>query len=221
MSFTKIFQTGDYDFLEWIILNYPPEEFASGCALTFAVYSEHDHILKQLLNTGIDINIRDTNGETCFALACKKSRCNVIEFLLDFPDLNVNRRLPDRHAPLYDVCETMPFDVIKKFIDHPNMNMSRLGYLPNRCKDVEVLKLFLARSDFNRNPRGKIYPVPLFLMMKWDDCEDAVEMFINDPSTDVNVRNYRNENAIDVAQRLENPKLVDIITACPRFDPSL
>jgi hypothetical protein len=74
--------------------------------------------LKQLHESGSLLNCCNKYGESLLHLACRRSRTNIVKFLLKEAKVNVNIRDDYRRTPLHDACWTAEpnFELVEMLI---------------------------------------------------------------------------------------------------------
>ncbi len=80
--------------------------------------------LKKFLNTGIDINCRNNQGDTPFLYAVRTHKNRLLEFLLKIPEVNVSAVDPNGNTSVIIAAKYKNIDLVKKLASHIDYDKS-------------------------------------------------------------------------------------------------
>ena len=91
--------------------------------VTKLVSPENLKVVKALFaNAAFDVNMPDPSGLTPMAWACKENKLDLVQVLLERPDLDVNKISQDRTA-LHFACEKGHFEIVKILLQNENIKV--------------------------------------------------------------------------------------------------
>jgi ankyrin repeat protein len=122
-----------------------------------AVKNNNIDKVKELLNSGIDVNIQDKHNWTPLHIACLNHQLANVKLLLSHPDININIKNKDGQTPLDKVCEhesEKSLKIIKLLLQRPELNINIKDELGNTTLHYcyynnvpNITKLLLTHPD--------------------------------------------------------------------------
>lgn len=82
--------------------------------------------LQKCLNSGVNINSRNTNGDTPFLYAVRTHKNRLLEFLLKIPEVNVNAVDFGGNTSVIIAAKYKNIDLIKRLINHIHYGQSNI-----------------------------------------------------------------------------------------------
>jgi len=156
--------------------------------------------IKELLDSGIDINIKYEKKSTLFYLftplhlACFYSNIDIIKLLLSYPDINVNIQDNNGNTPLHLPCsdELVNINVVELLLAHPDIDVNIQDKYENTplykaCynNNINIIRLLLAHPNINVNIKNKNEETPLYRACK-DNSIEITKLLLQHPNIDVN-----------------------------------
>lgn len=136
-------------------------------------------ILKFIIEK-VDVNKVNNNGDTGLMIACYNNKENIVDYLLNLPNININYiNVNNEVNALIVCCIEGNLNILKKLMSHPNTNIN--------CKTEYDLTLFLLSCQYN------------YL--------DIVDYFIS-INMSVNNVDFLNNNALIIACYEENLEII-------------
>jgi ankyrin repeat protein len=104
----------------------------------------------KLLNSGIDVNVKNFGEWTPLHIACINDRVKVVKLLLNHPDIDINAKNRYEQTPLHIACRDGYVEVVKVLLNHPDIDVNAIDEdewtpLHDACVRgrIEVVKLLL------------------------------------------------------------------------------
>jgi ankyrin repeat protein len=114
---------------------------------------KHNNIkkVKELINSGIDINIQDDNGKTALIIASFNGFEFMVDLLLQQPDIDVN--IQDNHgntALIYTSCTNTLYNVLKLLITQPDIDITIKNDMDHIFMDYILYDRFLKKYELQK-----------------------------------------------------------------------
>ncbi|OHT08253.1 hypothetical protein TRFO_23253 [Tritrichomonas foetus] len=108
---------------------------------------------------GINVNyIYSVSKETPIMIACLYSRLDIVKFLADIPECNLEHSMYNYRTPIFRAVEGQNFDIVKFLADEKHVNLSVIGMggenlLDIACEkeNVEIVKYLVNEKGFDIN----------------------------------------------------------------------
>ena len=88
--------------------------------LGYALDGDWDGI-KSELDKGVSVNYQDYDGYSALFWTCYEGHIDLVEKLLEQPDINVNVKTRHGGTPLYEACNKGHKEVVAKLLEHPDI----------------------------------------------------------------------------------------------------
>jgi ankyrin repeat protein len=168
-------------------------------ALQGAAHLGHVHLVKQLLKVdGIDLNFADSKLYIApLALAARSDHSDIVELLLDAPNIDPNVKDLSRASALLYACKRGHVSIVRKLLARDDVHVNTFGGIDGGMwnpltaalwkGDLEIIKLLLDRYDVDPNVSNHRTGTGLM-----EACEngnlDIVKLFLGRQRTEVNRR---------------------------------
>ena len=128
--------------------------------------------VKELLESGIDVNARNQFGDTPIQITCVGGYIEILKLLLSHPDIDVNARNDYGTTPLYKACNNKFIEIVKLLLAHPSIDVNlekENGFTPLllsiHAKSFDISKLLLdhPKIDVNKTDAQKTW-TPILLI---------------------------------------------------------
>ena len=174
-----------------------------------------DHVVKYLLSSGADINLRDDDGQSPLFVASKYGLCDVVKYLL-ISGADINLCDDDGESPLFVASQKGEYDVVKCLLSSgAEINLrNKRGQSPlfvaSKYGLCDVVKyLFSSDADINlRDNRGQS---ALFVASEEGQC-DVVKCLLSSDA-DINLNNEDGQSPLFVASSFGYYNIVILLTA--------
>ena len=131
--------------------------------LSKAVSNSDIEMIKYLLNFDfIDINEKDSIGETSLHKCAIKNNIESIRFLLSFSEIDVNPTSNSKATPLHHAARLGNAEIVKILLDRPEIKPDeedKYSFTPFlyavASGSIETVKLFITRKDIRFNHESK------------------------------------------------------------------
>jgi len=112
--------------------HYPNQQSLSAeCSITDGLFSAAQigcmESVKSLVKTQSDINKLSKIGITSLVIACQYNHYQVVEYLIEQPEINVNNALSyGKTTALYLACQLGHIQVVNALLKHPNIDAAKM-----------------------------------------------------------------------------------------------
>lgn len=130
-----------------------------GELLEEAIYHNNAQVVALLLAAGIDVNMKDSDGQTPLLLACQKKQAfNIVALLLAVKNIDVNLSDNNGVTPLHTSCGRGYEDIVRLLLTTPNIKVNITDHngstpLHVACykgyKDIVKILLAIPHIDIN------------------------------------------------------------------------
>lgn len=169
----------------------------------FCTLNDKHNLINTLENTDTDPNLKTFFGTTALDLACKYKHYDLVKLLLEHKNIILNKQsdsdvksLMSCVTPFYQVCYDGNIEIVKLFIDHPNLCPSREAAIlaaaeSKSINKYKIIKMLIDDGRFDPNYCGNIVG-PLHMACITNDVE-LFNILINECTTiDINLKKYFN-----------------------------
>ncbi|XP_013402461.1 ankyrin-3-like [Lingula anatina] len=183
--------------------NFTPLHYAAGVGFLDGV--------KLLLKMGADLNAVTESGETALGRACRMGYDDVVEYLTDLPNVDINKSL---HSAMGDVTcldaavEGNFRDIYNRLQRHGLPVTSNTLVCAARGGHVELVKGIAAMDGIDVNHQNKYGNTALHLASR-DGHVDVVRYLINEDRADACIQNNVGDKTLSEASRNGNGDVVD------------
>lgn len=175
--------------------------------------------------------------------ACKKSNKELVQLLLQHPNIDVNIQDLDNNTPLHFLCfEEGKFEgdygedkyrLIELLLQHPNINVNMQNndintegspyyvngnsalHIACKAKNINAINLLLTNPTINVNIQNKWGNTPLHCLCKHKNL--AITDLLNHPHSDLNITNNKGYTPLHIALLHNNIEAPQIILQHPNF----
>ena len=204
------------EYLDWIQSDYSETKdiiritqigsdikYYKGSPLHYAVSEDKSEILKLLINHPvlkdiININIKNSNGESPLNVGCSLGSLESVKLLLQHPDIDINSKDKSLATPLY-CC------VYFYLHDDPSQN------------HYKIAKLLLQQSDIDVNIKDIEGYTPLYLAILLSRNK-MIELLLTHPDTDVNAKHKEYKSCLEEAIYNNNMEAIKMLINHPRIN---
>ena len=205
--------------------------------LGYAMNGDWDGI-KSELDRGVSVNYQDYDKYSPLFWACYEGNVNVVEKLLEQPDINVNLKTRHGGTPLYEACNKGYKEVVAKLLEHPDiivdLGSSYTTPLERAERDgnadiVQMLRSYefgvdrrkiaesVKNSDINACCRqdgyNQLHHAILF------KNEPKIDLLLNNPNVDVNRTDKKEgKTPLILAVTHDNDDISQKLIECPNVD---
>ena len=125
-------------------------------------------ILFENINIKTILTTFDVNGNTAFHAACSSGQTDIVKFLIDTGEINVNQVTRDKQPPLFIAAQTCRYEMVKFLLTVDEIDVNAvdkngntiLNYAINRrCYGIIDLLLACERIDVNRQDHKGMTPL--------------------------------------------------------------
>ncbi|XP_018569142.1 uncharacterized protein LOC108909316 [Anoplophora glabripennis] len=175
---------------------------------------DHLDIIKLLIEHGVDVNVRDSNGSCALHLAASSGRLDIAHLLMEFgADANIKDN--DGRTALHLAAFRDHTDIIELLMQHngdiniqDNEGYTIIHYLLFFVDQLDILKLIIEKGG-NVNIRDKNGCTALHLTTTWGNL-DAVILLV-EFGIDVNVTDIEGSTALHVAVNKGHFSLIEYL----------
>ena len=183
-------------------------------ALILATMNGHIDIVKILLNKKIfDPNLINGRGNTALIEAVIYDHPEIIKILLANPLIDPNITDSDGNTALILATINSDLHLIKIILDNQNTNPNIKGSLGQTslmlADDEEIAKYILADKKTNPNIQDNDGNTALINAVLNDNI-NIIRDILNNPKTDISIRNNDNKNAEEIAYEIDNDQALDL-----------
>ena len=158
--------------------------------------------IKELLDSGIDVNSQNDDGWTPLHEVCENNNIEIVKLLLEQPNIDVNAKDYDGWTPLSIACINHKLENVKELLSHPNINVNAKDYkgkttLYHACRGgypKVVVKLLLEHPNIDVNLQDYKGMTPLYVACKSKNIEIAkLLLSIPDIKINFNITEFKNQ----------------------------
>jgi ankyrin repeat protein len=200
-----------------------------------AAASGNLYLLKYCLDQGIDVNASTSVRKTALHYGCYIGQVEMVRFLLGVPRVDVNALTSDRLTPLMLAVQHGHWIPAALLLGRPEIDVNlknvedctalHLGCQAGRIRAVRAL---LAHPALDVNATINVRFVsnaendwpPLFIALRERQME-ILQLLVDDPRTDVNFRDPKDDTPLHFALELGSVEAVRILLACQRVKVNL
>lgn len=163
MSFTKILQVGNIEFIEWILDETDIE--VTRDHVSIAIKAGMGEVLALLIaKAEFDLNLPNELGETLLMQAIRKENRESIENLIADPrvDVNLNDSGSYGQTPLTRACSYQQIGAVEVLLDCPRIDVNKLDGMGNTpltsaafCGHRAITELLLDHPDIDIKRKNK------------------------------------------------------------------
>jgi ankyrin repeat protein len=162
-----------------------------------AIIEDNISRVKKLLDSGIDVNIKNSAKETPLYTACRLRNIEIVKLLLEHPNIDVNIKDEHGDTPLFIACDYNRIEIVKLLLSHPDIdvNVNSGDYyesnpLGRACSynRIEIVKLLLGHPSIDVNIQNKLGNTPLHEACESNNIE-IVKLLLQHPNIDTDI-NY-------------------------------
>lgn len=140
-------------------------EYEGLTPLNMAYSLKRFEIVKLLLAyPKININLKDTYGDTILYLVSKFYNREITKLVLENPKININVKGEYDNTPLQDACYYGNIELVKLLLARPEIDINSRDFwkktaLTNACisNNIEIVKLLLSRPEIDVTLKVKKY----------------------------------------------------------------
>ncbi|MHB9147311.1 MAG: ankyrin repeat domain-containing protein [Candidatus Amoebophilus sp.] len=172
-----------------------------------AAMQRNEEWMKELLKiSGIDINIKDDEGETVLHKAVRLGSQEQVDFLLKFENINVNCKNKDQQTPLHEAVRYSNQEIIDRLLAK-GADINAKDNLENTPLDIaaiednkETIQKLLSNSNIDINAKNRAGDTPFHTATRNKKLA-AVQAFLQFKGIDINVVNYNGNTPLGIAAR--------------------
>ena len=171
-----------------------------------------------------DINAQDYLGNTVLIKACRESKIDEVEKLLQNPDIDVNAQDKIGYTALNWAAYTGSVDLIRMLINHPDINVNvqnRFNETALMCAsaidNADIVEKLLQHPDIDVNVKNKKGNTAL-IWASYRGGAKVVEKLLQNPDIDVNVQGQDGHNALMHASANGDKEIVEKLVKHPNID---
>jgi ankyrin repeat protein len=200
-----------------------------------AASSGNLYLLRFCLEQGIDVNASTSVQKTALHYACYLGQVEMVRFLLSIPKVNVNAVTNDRLTPLmlaaqhgHSICVSLLLGRPEIDVNLQNVEDCTALHLACQSGRVHVVRALLTHPGVDVNATINVrflsdfendWP-PLLIALRERQTE-ILQLLVDDPRTDVNFRDPREDVPLHFALEVGNAPAVRILVACKRVKVNL
>ncbi|KAF5632671.1 ankyrin repeat-containing protein [Fusarium sp. NRRL 52700] len=182
-----------------------PSTRSNSAFLLRAAGEGHDEVVRLLLDSNIEVDVKDACQRTPLSIASEKGHKTIVELLLGTYELDVDARDCWKRTPLLWAAETGNVEIVKILLETQKAKVNArdfYGYTPlwlaagnNHKTGVEILGSDEIDVDQKDDICGQ---TPL----SWDagnGCQDVVDLFLNEKKIDVDSRDLMSRSPLLLA----------------------
>ena len=146
-----------------------------------------------LLLPHTDVNIRNSDGQTCLHFAMSIMNREIIQLILSVPVVDVNAQDNDGNTPLHLAIGQNNVDAVELLLARNDINLSIVNnqeqtplHFAARNGTAQILRFILSHSTDAINQRDKAAQTPLLLAVESGDPE-KVQVLVEVPGINVNL----------------------------------
>lgn len=174
--------------------------------------------IKKMLNSGI-INMQDHNGYTALVLAASQGHENIVELLLQHPNINVNAQSSSGDTALMQSVWYGFTTIAKRLSEHPAINVNLQDDLGRNALmsaaergHIKNIRFLLQIPNITINHQDKYGETALMKALRDDN---TFKLFLNTPRLDFNLQNSHGKTVLIMASEQGRINIVRILLARP------
>ena len=148
--------------------------------------------VKELLDSGIDVNIKNESGDTLLHIVCSyNSNIEIVKLLLEQPNIDMNTKNYYGKTPLYLACEENHVETVKLLLKHPDIDVNSKTNngktsLHRACNinSIEIVKLLLAHPNISVNVKDDNVNSSLYQACRYNKIE-IVKLLLAKPDIEI------------------------------------
>ncbi|MDO4751970.1 MAG: ankyrin repeat domain-containing protein [Akkermansia sp.] len=225
-GYTPLYRAARYGHTECVklLLSAPGIDISNWNALSIAVLKNDCNTIKQLLQSGADVNKADMKGETPLFWAAVGRHTECVKLLLAAPGIEVNKAGEYGETPLYWAAVGRHTEIVKLLLAAPGIDVNKAnkdGYTPlslaARFGDTECVKLLLAAPGIDVNKADEDGETPLYwaAVGRYTEC---VKLLLAAPGIEVNKADGDGRTPLYRAARFGDTECVKLLLAAPGID---
>ncbi|XP_020267193.1 serine/threonine-protein kinase STY8-like isoform X2 [Asparagus officinalis] len=192
-----------------------PEEIGGNIRLMYLANEGDVEGIRELLESGVDVNFRDIDGRTALHVAACQGRPDVVEILLA-KGANVDIEDQWGSTPLADAIHYKNHEVIK-LLEKYGAKLKIAPMHVNNAREIPEYEINPSELDFSNSVQ---ITKGTFRVATWRGSEVAVKTFGDNVITDEDkVRAFRDELAL--LQRIRHPNVVQFLGAVTQSSPMM
>ena len=174
-----------------LLLAAPDIDTSDWPSITIAVLKNDGNTLKQLIQSGNNVNKADKDGRPLLYWAARYGHAECVKLLLAAPGIDVNKADKDGRTPLYWAAECGHADCVKLLLEHPRIDVNHATneyretplHLATIRGHTEVVKRLLEhpRIDVNKADKDGYTPLYNTIVHGHPDC---VKLLLEHPRID-------------------------------------
>lgn len=136
-------------------------------------------VIKLLLDgdpLGMERRSHEMYHNNPFHLACEISEDNVVKYLMQRSDLQINVRNQYGMTPLFVACRSLRYKNVEILLNHPDIHVNALNFL-------HQTPLHVTATSYNQNPEHAVH---------------IIKMLLDHPFICMNQKNYSNKTTLDL-----------------------
>ena len=207
-----------------LLLAAPGIDISNWNALSIAVLKNDCNTIKQLLQSGADVNKADMKGETPLYWAALYGHTECVKLLLAAPGIDVNMADKWGYTPLYGAAFFSHTEIVKLLLAAPGIDVNmaeRDGDTPliwaASNGRTEIVKLLLAAPGIEVNKADKLGDTPLFRAADNGHTE-CVKQLLAAPGIEVNKADENGITTLSWAAYEGHTECVKLLLAAPGID---
>ena len=172
-------------------------------------------IIQLLLDHHAHVNATDQSGYTPLHLASSEGHLEAVRILLDNPGINLTIKNMHGETPLHYATLIGNPQIIQLLLDHhAHVNATdQSGYTPLHYAagngNSQIIQLLLAHGAYvNATDESGFTPLHIALLK---GCLEAFHILLDDPDTDVTIKNKRGKTPLDMATFFKMDNIAQMI----------
>ncbi|MDR2807022.1 MAG: ankyrin repeat domain-containing protein [Puniceicoccales bacterium] len=182
--------------------------------------------IEALINAGVDINAKNRDGFTPLHLALIDNHPEIVKFLLERPEININIRTdaldgtPLHLAVIFD----NPPEIVKLLLARPEIDINAIDifggtllHMAAESDKIEIVEFLLKQSEMDINAKDGYGDTPLHSAARSGNFE-IVEFLLRQPKIDINIRNNSGKTSLHLAAGYGHSEIVELLLGQPEID---
>ena len=164
-------------------------------------------VVKHLVDKGVNLNKRSTNGKAALIEACEKGYYDIVEYLVE-SGANVDIINMDGATPLGAALENGHTDIAEYLLDK-GVNINKVLLRACRRGYIKVVEVLLEQYKANIETVNKIGDTPLIVACKYKKID--IVKYLLEKERDVSKENKYGETALTVAKKKGYKEIIRLI----------
>lgn len=206
----------------------PREKHYDDYAWEIAIYSGSLKSFKAMVEHGLNINVINLWLYTPLMKACFYRKLNIVEYILSFPNIEINKTNHQNRSALTMACLEGDARIVELLLNYPNIDINtkdgQNGYTPLMDASYygydKIVKLLLDKKDIDVNIFNHLGHSAFSMAVKQGNLK-VVQLLLKVPNIDINIIDKDGKSVLKFAYDIKNMKLIELLIKTPNINVNI